>query len=179
MDDLFVIHPFPLFLATERQEVLQFKLIVQKMTRGTAFCAMFLLIPMMLLTSADVSLRKLFSVTIPGTMELSSYMLALFILLGLSYTHQRRAHVRVTLLLNLFSPKVKTAVEILLHILSLAMLIVLIKEGWIIALEETTVSDLLRIPENPFRMALVIGCFTFALELLVDIAEGLQKLRGR
>lgn len=149
------------------------------MTRGTAFCAMFLLLPMMFLSTADVSLRKLFSVTIPGTMELSSYMLALFILLGLSYTHQRRAHVRVTLLLDLFPAKVKASIEIFLHILSLTMLVVLIKEGWIIALEETTVSDMLRIPENPFRMALVVGCFTFALELLVDIAESLQKLRGK
>lgn len=148
------------------------------MTRGTAYLAMFLLIPMMFLSTADVTLRKFFTVTIPGTMELSSYMLALFILLGLSYTHQRRAHVKVTLLQDLFPPRVKAAVEIFLNLLSLIMLVVLIKEGWIIALEETTVSDMLRIPENPFRMALVIGCFTFALELLVDMAESLQKLRG-
>jgi TRAP-type C4-dicarboxylate transport system permease small subunit len=149
------------------------------MTRGTAFCAMFLLIPMMFLSTVDVSLRKAFSVTIPGTMELSSYMLALFILLGLSYTHQRRAHVRVTLLLDLFPSKVKISIETLLHILSLGMLVVLIKEGWVIALEETTVSDMLRIPETPFRMALVVGCFTFALEIVVDIAENLLKLRGK
>lgn len=149
------------------------------MTRGTAFVAMFLLIPMMFLSTADVTLRKFLTVTIPGTMELSSYMLALFILLGLSYTHQRRAHVKVTLLQDLFPAKVKAGVEICLNILSLVMLLVLIKEGWIIALEETTVSDMLRIPENPFRMALVVGCFTFALELLVDIAESLQKLRGK
>ena len=149
------------------------------MTRVTAFCAMFLLIPMMFLSTIDVSLRKAFSVTIPGTMELSSYMLALFILLGLSYTHQRRAHVRVTLLLDFFPPKVKVSIETFLHILSLVMLVVLIKEGWIIALEETTVSDMLRIPQNPFRMALVVGCCTFALEIVVDIAENLQKLRGK
>ena len=159
--------------------MLQFKSIVQKMTRGTAFCAMFLLIPMMFLSTVDVSLRKAFSITIPGTMEISSYMLALFILLGLSYTHQRRAHVRVTLLLDLFPTKVKIAIETLLQILSLGMLIVLIKEGWIIALEETTVSDMLRIPENPFRMALVVGCFTFALEIVVDVIENLQKLGGK
>ena len=87
----------------ESLTVVQFKSLVQKLTRGIAFGAMFLLLPMMFLSAADVTLRKLFTTTVPGTMELSSYMMALFILLGLSYTHQCRAHVRVSFLLGSFS----------------------------------------------------------------------------
>ena len=105
-------------------------------------------------------------------------MLALFILLGLSYTHQCRAHVRVSLLLDMMPAKVQVLIEIFLSLLSLIMLIILVKEGWIIALEETTVSDMLRIPENPFRMAMVVGCASFALEVLIDIIEHFQKLRS-
>ncbi len=140
---------------------------------------MFLLIPMMLLSTIDVTTRKLFSVTVPGTMELSSYMLALFILLGLSYTHQRRYHVRVTLLAERLPEKAQTIITVILNCISIVMLVILIKEGWIIAFEETTVSDMLRIPETPFRLALVVGCFTFALELLIDTAEALLKIRGK
>ncbi|MCP3891575.1 MAG: TRAP transporter small permease [Desulfobulbaceae bacterium] len=157
---------------------MQFKSVVQKFTRGVAFSAMFLLLPMMFLSATDVTLRKFFTTTVPGTMELSSYMLALFILLGLSYTHQCRAHVRVSFLLDLLPPKGKTVIEIILSLLCLAMLLVLVWQGWIIAVEETTVSDMLRIPENPFRMALVIGCFSFALEVVVDIIDHLKTLRG-
>ena len=139
---------------------------------------MFLLLPMMFLTATDVTLRKLFTMTVPGTMELSSYMLAVFILLGLSYTHQCRAHVRVSFLLDRFPDKVKTIIEIILSLLCLAMLLVLVVQGWIVAWEETTVSDMLRIPQTPFRLALVVGCFSFALEVLIDIIDHLKTLRG-
>jgi len=159
--------------------VVQLKSLVQKLTRGIAFGAMFLLLPMMFLSAADVTLRQLFTTTIPGTMELSSYMLALFILLGLSYTHQCRAHVRVSFLLDRFPEKAKTVIEIVLSILCLAMLLILVFEGWIVAWEETTVSDMLRIPQTPFRMALVVGCFSFALEVLIDIIDHFKTLRGK
>lgn len=159
--------------------MVQFKSLVQKLTRGIAFGAMFLLLPMMFVSATDVTLRKLFTATVPGTMELSSYMLALFILLGLSYTHQCRSHVRVSFLLDRFPDKVKTVVEIITSLLCLAMLLVLVFEGWIVAVEETTVSDMLRIPQTPFRMALVVGCFSFALEVIIDIIEHLKTLRGK
>lgn len=111
-------------------------------------------------------------------MELSSYMLAVFVLLGLSYTHQCRAHVRVSFVLDRFPDKVKTVVEIVLSSLCLAMLLVLVVQGWIVAWEETTVSDMLRIPQTPFRLALVVGCFSFALEVLIDIIDHIKTLRG-
>ena len=159
--------------------MVQFKSLVQKLTRGIAFGAMFLLLPMMFLSAADVTLRKFFTSTIPGTMELSSYMMALFILLGLSYAHQCRAHVRVSFLLDLFPDKAKTFIEIILSLLALAMLLILVFEGWVVAVEETTVSDMLRIPQTPFRMALVVGCFSFALEVAMDIIDQLKTLRGK
>ena len=58
-----------------------------------------------------------------------------------------------------FPDKAKTVVEIILSLLCLAMLLVLVFEGWIVAIEETTVSDMLRIPQTPFRMALVRRLF--------------------
>lgn len=158
--------------------MVQFKSFVQKLTRGIAFGSMFLLLPMMFLSATDVTLRKLFTTTVPGTMELSSYMLAVFVLLGLSYTHQCRAHVRVSFVLDRFPDKVKTVVEIVLSSLCLAMLLVLVVQGWIVAWEETTVSDMLRIPQTPFRLALVVGCFSFALEVLIDIIDHIKTLRG-
>jgi TRAP-type C4-dicarboxylate transport system permease small subunit len=158
--------------------MVRLKTVVQSFTRAIAFGAMFLLLPMMFVSTADVFLRKFFSVTVPGAMEMSSFMLALFILLGLSYTHQCRAHVRVSFLLDVMPKKVRAGVEIVLSILCLCMLLVLVWQGTILALEETTVSDMLRIPENPFRMALVVGCLSFALEVLIDIVDHVKELRN-
>jgi TRAP-type C4-dicarboxylate transport system permease small subunit len=76
------------------------KRVLQKMSRGIAFGGMFLLIPMMLLTTADVMGRSFFRRPITGTYELSSYLLAVFILLGIAYTYQVGGHVRVTMFVS-------------------------------------------------------------------------------
>jgi hypothetical protein len=49
---------------------------------------MSFIIPLMLLTTGDIIGRKFFSKTIPGTFEISEYILATFILLGAAYTQQ-------------------------------------------------------------------------------------------
>ena len=49
------------------------------------------------LTAVDVVGRNLFNHPIPGTVELSQYMLAIFILLGLAYAQQMKAHVAVSI----------------------------------------------------------------------------------
>lgn len=134
-----------------------------------AFSAMLLLLPMMFLTTLDVGLRHLFSFTIPGTMELSTMMLAAFILLGLSYTQQCRGHVRITFLVEKLPTRVQAGIEIFLSLLTLLLLFALIREGWIVAVEEDQVSDMLRIPLWPFRMLVIPAFFSFALEISVDL----------
>ena len=70
----------------------------QRLTYALCFIGMFLLLPMMLLTTADVFGRAIWARPIPGTVELSSYMLAVFVLLGIAYTQQVKGHVRVSIL---------------------------------------------------------------------------------
>ena len=76
------------------------KYYVQKSTILLCYIGMALLIPMMLLTTGEVLGRAVWNKPIPGTLELSSYMLAVFILLGLAYTQQVKGHVRVEMLIK-------------------------------------------------------------------------------
>ena len=73
---------------------------IQRVTRSLCYIGMFLLIPMMLITAGDVIGRAVWSKPIPGTVELSSYMLVFFILLGVAYTQQVKGHVRVSMLVS-------------------------------------------------------------------------------
>src|SRR4030043_2434538 len=65
---------------------------IQKVNRFIAGVGAWFLIPLMIITAVDVVSRDVFNHPIPGTVELSQYMLAVFILLGLAYTHQVKAH---------------------------------------------------------------------------------------
>jgi TRAP-type C4-dicarboxylate transport system permease small subunit len=152
---------------------------IQRCTLYTSYIGMILLIPMMLLTSAEVVGRAVWSRPIPGTMELSSYMLAIFILLGIAYTHQVRGHVRVTMLVSRLPRKWGIALDVITTLLSLFIIAVMTWQGWVVGIEERTVSDMLRVPQFPFRLLVSLGGLLLFLELLLDLWDNLKKFARR
>ncbi len=155
------------------------KSLLQKMNRGIAFGGMLLLIPMMLLTTADVIGRSYFRRPITGTYELSSYLLAVFILLGVAYTYQVGGHVRVTMFVSKLSDRIAIGVSIITTLLSLFIIAVLAWQGWVLGWEEKTVSEQLRIPELPFRLLVFLAAVNLWIELLIDlVTKTTQFLRG-
>jgi TRAP-type C4-dicarboxylate transport system permease small subunit len=136
------------------------------------------IIPLMLLTFADVMLRGFFNKPIPGTFELSQYILAVFILLGAAYTQQVKGHVGVNFITSRLSPRSRAICEIVTTLLSLFIIAVLFWQGWVEGINEKAVSDQLRIPQYPFRVLVAVGGFLLWLELLIDLFGAFGKLRG-
>jgi TRAP-type C4-dicarboxylate transport system permease small subunit len=130
---------------------------------------MSLLIPLMLLTTGDVIGRGFFRKPIPGTFELSEYILATFILLGAAYTQQKKGHVGVDFVTSRLSPHLRTTCQIITTLLSLFIIGIVIWQGWVEGIRERTVSDMLRVPQYPFRLLVAIGGFLLWLELLIDL----------
>lgn len=149
---------------------------IRRVTLSLSYVGMFFLIPMMLLTSGEVVGRALWSRPIPGSMELSSYLLAIFILLGVAYTHQVKGQVRVTMLVSRLPERVAQILEIITTLLSLFIIAILAWQGWVVGMEERTVSDMLRIPQFPFRLLVSLAGFFLCLELLIDLTDSLRKL---
>jgi TRAP-type C4-dicarboxylate transport system permease small subunit len=138
---------------------------------------MYMLIPMMFLTSADVMARVVFASPIIGSIELSEYMLSVFILLGLGYTEQKKGNVKVGFILEKFPPGFQAATDIFTTLLSLFIVFIIVRQGWLLAVKETTVSYMLRIPQTPFRMLVCIGGFLMGLELVIDLINACNKLK--
>ena len=151
----------------------------QRLTYALCFVGMFLLLPMMLLTTADVLGRAVWARPIPGTVELSSYMLAVFVLLGIAYTHQVKGHVRVSILAARIPERAKALLEAITTLMSLGIMAILAWQGWVVAVEERTVSDMLRIPQWPFRMLVSLAGLFLAIELVIDLSSSLGKLFRR
>lgn len=155
------------------------KQLIQRVNFYVCVVGMCLLLPLMLLTTGDVVGRKFLSKTIPGSFELSEYILAVFILLGAAYTQQVKGHVGVDFITARLSPRRRTFCQIITTFLSLFIIAILIWQGWQEGIRERTVSDMLRIPQYPFRLLVAIGGFLLWLELLLDLAGLIRKLKGR
>ncbi len=137
------------------------------------------LLPLMILTAFDVLGRDLFSRSIPGTVELSQYLLAIFILLGFAYTQQVKGHVTVSILTSKLPERAQLVFKIITSLLMLVLACAIAWQGWVVGIEERTVSDMLRIPQLPFRLLVALAAFMLLLQLLSDLGDYLKRLLGR
>lgn len=153
--------------------------VIQRTTVYLSYVGMVFLIPMMLITSGEVIGRAVWSRPIPGSMELSSYMLVTFILLGIAYTQQVKGHVRVTMLTDRLPERAALVLDVITTLLSLFIISVVAWQGWVVGIEERTVSDMLRIPQFPFRLLVSVAGIFLCLELLIDLSDTIKKLARR
>jgi TRAP-type C4-dicarboxylate transport system permease small subunit len=133
----------------------------------------------MLLTTGEVIGRNLFNRPIAGTVELSEYLLAIFVLLGVAYTQQVKGYVGVSLFVSRLPVRGQMVLNIISTLLSLFIFAILAWQGLIVGMEEKTVSDMLRVPQYPFRLLVAAAAFLTCLELLIDLADFFAKLFRR
>ncbi len=140
------------------------------------------LIAMVLLTCANIFLR-LFGLPVSGTFELMGLFGAVAAAFSLSYTHSRRGHISVDVLLYKFSDNTKNIISIINNLICLAFFVVV---SWQIAKKATTllttgeVTETLRIIYYPFTYAAAFGCLILSLAFLVDLpVEKLNRFMNR
>lgn len=148
---------------------------VNRFIAGVGACC---LIPLMIITAGDVVGRDVFNHPIPGAVELSQCMLAVSILLGLAYTQQAKAHVAVSVFTSRLPHRARLILSVVSTLLCLFISCILVWQGWVIGMEEKTVSDMLRVPQYPFRLMVAVAAFLTSLELVIDLGDALAKMRG-
>ena len=152
---------------------------VERLVRFSGTVGMIFVIPLMLITTGDVIGRGFFNKPIAGTFELSEYMLAIIILLGAAYTQQVKGHVAVDFLTSHFKEKSRLICQVLTLFLSLFIVSILVWQGFKLGIEETGVTDQLRIPRAPFKMLVGIGGALLWLQIFLDFIDSIVRLKGR
>jgi TRAP-type C4-dicarboxylate transport system permease small subunit len=155
------------------------KKVVQKLNRFISGIGAVFLLPLMLITTGEVIGRNLFNRPIAGTVELSEYLLSIFILLGVAYTQQVKGYVGVSLFVSRLPLPGQMVLNIVQTLLSLFIFAILAWQGLIVGMEEKTVSDMLRLPQYPFRLLVAMAAFLTCLELLFDMGDSVSKLLRR
>lgn len=152
---------------------------VERVVRVSATVGMIFIVPLMLITTGDVLGRGVVSKPIAGTFELSEYMLAVIILLGTAYTQQVKGHVAVDFLTTHFGKKNQLICQAFTLFLSLFIVAILVWQGFKLGIEETGVTDQLRIPKAPFKMLVGIGGALLWLQIFFDMIDAIVKLKRR
>jgi len=135
----------------------------------------------------DVVIRGVFNVSFPGTIELVRVLMILAVFGGMSYAALENAHIRVDILVNLFSRPVKRAVIAAADLLAFCVVLLISIQTFIEARTlwaENANTGLLQIPFAPFALAASVFLLFFAFALLCDFLAAVadtvaEKTKGR
>ncbi|MFK5926826.1 MAG: TRAP transporter small permease [Desulfuromusa sp.] len=152
---------------------------------------------LLFLTSAmiavEVILRKVFSVSMGGADELSSYVLAISCSWAFGFALMRKAHIRIDILYTRLSDKARSALDILSLLTFLAYLTPLVYFAFIVVktsiIRESTANTPLQtplwIPQGLWLVGLIVFLFTIVVLLVGTIfrlakkdTAGAQQLSG-
>jgi TRAP-type C4-dicarboxylate transport system permease small subunit len=146
--------------------------------------AMVLLLALMFMTVGDVIGRYMVGIIpgfgpIPGTFELTEFMLAMAVLTAIGHTQMRRGHISIDLVIERFSPRVRAIIDCLTDFFSLTIFVLVTWQTFKYAhllYTSNDVSAILRLPVYPVLIVAGIGCFTFCLAMLSTFLQSLLKV---
>lgn len=148
--------------------------------KGLATVLGVLIMIIMFLIVIDVGGRYLFNSPLLGGVEVSRVVLAWILFLALVYGLVEGAHVRVSLVLNRFPPRLHFISEVLTAILSLGFFALATYSGWEQFKLSFEVAEEMPSPIwIPFwlpKLAVPIGCFLMAVQFGIDLVSKHLKL---
>jgi TRAP-type C4-dicarboxylate transport system permease small subunit len=147
---------------------------VRWLSKAMAVIAAIVLVAMMMLTVADVIGRYFFSRPIKGTWELVGMLLICAGTWGLAYCQAQKAHISISIMMDLFSRRVQAIMNTVACLIGLGGFLLISRQTYLLAkkyflLTRGNVTDTLGLPYAPFIWALSLGAGMLALMLLIDI----------
>lgn len=154
--------------------------IIQSIIRYICYAGIAVLFLMMLLTVADVIGRSIFNSPVPGTYEISKFLLVVVVLLSVGYVEQSNQNIHVDFFTNKMPFKVRLLTYIILTLVSIAFLGLVMWKGWeesFVTIRAKTASDIWRIPAYPFQFAIPFGLLLLVIELVLKIIVSIRTLK--
>jgi C4-dicarboxylate transporter DctQ subunit len=137
--------------------------------RLSEWIAIGILLAMTFLTTANVFSRYMLHMSISLTEEVTTNMFGLLSLIGAAIAAERGAHLGLTILTDLFSPKINRWIEIFGCVVSMALLLFMLYLGIGMVRHQISLGNLsttLQWPEWVFGVIVPIGCALIAVSYL-------------
>lgn len=134
------------------------------------------LLGMMILTTADVTLRYLFNRPIMGTYELVQLMLVIVVAFGFAYTAMQKGHIVVDVIFDLLPKKTRAILACAASLVSLGFFIVLIVAIISLVMRQIGDNALSGVLELHVYPVTIATAFAIAVLCLAVLAEFLERL---
>jgi TRAP-type C4-dicarboxylate transport system permease small subunit len=137
---------------------------------------------MMLLTTADVCGRYFFNSPVLGAYEITEYLMLIMIFAYLALAQAEKAHINVDIVFNRLPGKWRSFLERFNHFVCfiLMVLVVVMSVRHVFELKKAgDMSTLLKIPDYPFGIFLVIGAAALCIEFFRDAVGSISTREER
>ena len=147
-----------------------------KFLRGLALLAGYVLLALMVFTVIDVVLRYFFNAPFRGSLEMTEYAMALIVFFSLAYCGWTGSHIAVDLLDKWLD---KPSLRLLPSFMALMGGLLFAVVAWRMTVEAfdavSQVSNMMRIPHYPFRLAGAFGSAVFSAVLFIQAWQYLAR----
>lgn len=147
---------------------------------GLVIVAGIFVLVMMAITMADVVLRSLFNSPLEGAYEITEFMMAGVVFLGLAYMQRAKGHLAIEIFTERMPPWARTLVRVLGYLIALALFAAIAYETSAIAYQAWDRQDYTmgaaRLPLWPVKTAIAFGSILFCIRLVVDMVCDLASL---
>lgn len=144
------------------------------------YVCMGLLFVMMLLGTGDVTGRYIFNKPLIGTVEIFGMLLPAIVLLGLAYTQEDRAHIRMEALFSRLSFRAQTILNILITTGMLFVSVLFLWRGTVLIgtyLRMHRVIPTIGVPQYLAQILVPVGTVMLCFVLIIQLLQYLLQLK--
>ena len=129
---------------------------------------------MMLLTVCDVIGRYIFNSPIAGGYEVTETMMVTIVFFFIAYTQAEKGHVAVDLVVIRLPNKIRVLTEIITHLVSLCIFLLIVWMNilrWLELMNRSEHTPIIHLPISPFVLIVAFGSLVFSIELIKDLMK--------
>jgi TRAP-type C4-dicarboxylate transport system permease small subunit len=154
---------------------------VQRLAVGMVLLGSVGMMLSMLICVADVIGTNFFGWPVPGALEITESTMVLIVFGALAYTQEKRGHIRVEILHGYMSPRIRSLMDAVTHLLALVFFALLawqsigeLTYSW--EMKEATMGAI-RFPLYPARLLLTVGATLLIAQLTLDFILDVGRTR--
>lgn len=135
---------------------------------------------LVVLTVAEVVLRRFFNAPVPASMELTEIIIGMVIFLSIAYCGIKGGHISIDIVVSKFPRRIETIIVTVMYFFSMVMSGVLTWQFIVYAMKLSRTGDvsiILELPTYPFIFIGALGFALFTLALLIDFMSNLAEVR--
>jgi TRAP-type C4-dicarboxylate transport system permease small subunit len=141
------------------------------------------LVAMMLLVAANVVGRYVFNHPILGTLEFTEFFMVAAVYLALSHTQYLKAHINITLVTSLLSPRKNLICNLFTYMIGFLFFALIVWQGTLMSLESYEMEEVtfgtIEILEWPCKLFVPFGSMVISVRFLIDTVQTAMELFGR